>query len=119
MKSVIVVAFVIVVTAVAVFFAQPSGAHPALGKVRAYQVSCTTAAGGVSLAVGQMSSALVWINSATPVYIGGTDITSTKGMPLCTAIASCVQSSVSIDSKELRCLSSSGTVTATVLVGVI
>lgn len=91
-----------------------------LGKIRAYQVSCTTAAGGVSLSDGQtISSALIWINSATPVYVGGGDIDSTHGVPLCTNSASCLSSSLAMDVKEARCLSSSGTVTATVMAGAI
>lgn len=91
-----------------------------LAKVRAYQVSCTTTAGGVSLVdttPGGVSSLTVWINSATPVYIGGADIDATHGMPFCTTTADCPASYVSIDVKEARCLSSSGTVTATVLAG--
>ena len=89
-----------------------------LGKVRAYQVSCTTAAGGVTLSDGQpISSLFVFVNSATPVYVGGTDVDATHGMPICTATASCPSSSISFDVKDARCLSSAGTVTATVLAG--
>lgn len=89
-----------------------------LGKIRGYQVSCTTTAGGVSLTDGNPTSSLyVWINSLTPVYIGGGTVDSTHGTPFCTDTASCPTAALSIDAKEARCLSSSGTVTAIVLAG--
>jgi hypothetical protein len=89
-----------------------------LGKVRAYEVACATTAGGTSLGDGEAFSSLyVWINSATPVYIGGTNVDATHGMPFCTASASCPSAVLSMDAKLARCLSSSGTVTAIVLAG--
>ncbi len=89
-----------------------------LAKVRSYTVSCATTAGGTSLNDGEATSSMfIFVNSATPVYIGGTDIDSTHGMPVCTAAASCVSASMSLDVKTARCLSSSGTVSALVIAG--
>ena len=92
-----------------------------LAQLRGYEIGCIATAGGISLGkagdLKAVSSMMVWVNSATPVYIGGTDVTSTKGMPICTNTALCPASSISIDAKGATCLSSSGTVTASVLVG--
>jgi hypothetical protein len=92
-----------------------------LANLRAYQISCPATALGIDLRkstdLKAISSMMVWVNSTTPVYIGGGDVSSTLGMPICTDTSACPSSSVSIDAKGARCLSSSGTVTATVLVG--
>jgi hypothetical protein len=88
--------------------------------VKAYEVDCVDTGTGTSLVVPNGTGSLfVWVNSATPVYIGGADVDDSHGMPLCTATADCPASSLSLDVREARCLSSSGTVTATVIAGVI
>lgn len=127
MKTIIIVSGVVAAIESVLIFAalaigmgmvQRPAVFTSLGKVRSYQVSCATTAGGTDLSDGSpISSIFVFINSATPVYIGGTDVDSTHGMPVCTAAASCAASSLSLDVKEARCLSSSGTVTATVIAG--
>lgn len=99
---------------------RPALATP-LANPRAYQIGCLAAAGGISLKkttdLKSVSSLVIWNNSATPVYIGGSDVTSTLGMPICTDSAACPSSSVAFDGTAPFCLSSSGTKTVVVLAG--
>lgn len=114
-----VVAFVFLASQPAEALADP------LGKMYSYQVSCAATAGGTRLvpssgsAQKSLQAYKFWVNSATPVYFGGSDIDSTHGMPYCTASASCVAAMDSVDGSpnETFCLSSSGSVTVTVWAG--
>ena len=98
---------------------EPTVTDTTLTHPHAYQISCTTTAGGVSLRQStetrSVKSIFVWVNSATPVYIGGDDIDSTHGLAICTDTASCAGSSFTIDGEAPRCLSSSGSVTVVAL----
>jgi hypothetical protein len=100
----------------------PVQAYPSpLSNVRAYPISCPATAGGISLRksgeLGGVSHLTVWVNSATPVYLGGGDITSTLGFPICTNTSLCPSAFIQMDAKGATCLSSSGTVVAVVLAG--
>lgn len=104
------------------FPAEPADAYDTpLAKVHAYQLGCVASAGGISLKkstdLQNYSHLTVWNNSATPVYIGGSDITSTLGLPICTDTAACPAASISMDAAGAYCLSSSGTKTVVVLAG--
>ena len=91
-----------------------------LGLYRSYQVSCTSTPGKMCrTGYCSFQAFKFWVNSATPVFMGGSDVdTSTKGMPYCTAGASCLQSFDSIDGVPANMFcDSGGTVTVTVIAG--
>lgn len=93
------------------------GLSTSLGRVRAYQVACTTTATAISDGHSQ-SSGLIWNNSATPVFLGGSDVNATtEGFPICTDTATCLRADMPIDAKYLYCRVSSGTVAVKVLAG--
>lgn len=93
------------------------GLSTSLGRIRAYQVACTTTATAISDGHSQ-SSGLIWNNSATAVYLGGSDVnTTTTGFPICTNTASCLRADMPIDAKYLYCRVAAGSTTVTVLAG--
>lgn len=93
-----------------------------LSNVTAEQVSITTTA---ELITNDMESdkgktwrsCLIFNNSATILYVGGSDVDSTDGMPICTDSASCVKSSITVDGKDTHAIAASGTLTPTILCG--
>lgn len=88
-----------------------------LGHLRAFQVSCGTTAALLSDGL-PISSALILNNSATAVYLGGSDVdTTTHGFPICTNTAACLRPDMPLDGKRLSCIVASGSVTVTVLAG--
>jgi hypothetical protein len=91
-----------------------------LGFYRSYQVSCTSSAAKMCrTGYCSFQAFKFWVNSSTPVYMGGSDVdTSTKGMPYCTDSANCVQAMESVDGSpsSMSCVSG-GTVTVTVIAG--
>lgn len=91
-----------------------------LGFYRSYQISCTTSALAMCrTGYCNFQAFKFWVNSATPVFVGGSDVdTSTKGMPYCTDGANCVASSEPVDGSpgSLFCRSG-GAVTVTVFAG--
>lgn len=106
----------------AVLSSQPALAlADSLSILRAYQVSCATTATAIAPSDGIKSQHAwsVWNNSATPVYVGGSDVTTTtKGWPICTDTASCPSSTLSVDAVTSGfCRVGSGTVTLTVISG--
>lgn len=105
------------------FFAYDAGAlDKTLTNVAAEQISVSTTA---ELVTNDMESdkgktwrsCLIFNNSATVLYVGGSDVDSTDGMPICTDSASCVKSSITIDGKDAWVVAASGTLTPTILCG--
>lgn len=93
-----------------------------LTKVAAYQISCGTSATRLAPSTYPMdyNAFKFWVNSATTVYFGGSDVdTSTKGMPYCTNTTNCLAAFDSIDgyAREVYCRVAAGSVTVTVLAG--
>lgn len=110
----------VIVTVLMIYSDKSNALADPVGTVRVFQKSCGTTA--APLCAGQNCSyqtAKFWVNSATPVFIGGSDVdTSTKGMPYCTDTASCISAGDSADAvlPALWCKAGSS-VTVTVLVG--
>ena len=93
------------------------GLSTSLGRMRAFQVTCSTTATAITDGY-PISSALVWNNSATAVYLGGADVTTTTaGFPICTNTASCLRGDMPADAKAMYCRVAAGTVVVTVLAG--
>lgn len=92
-----------------------------LGIARSYEVACGTSATRLRPADGLSGFAAfkVWNNSATAVYLGGSDVdTSTKGYPICTT-SSCDGASLPVDGKPdvFFCRVASGSTTVKILAG--
>jgi len=88
-----------------------------LGNLRTYTVTCLTTATSIRGSQA-MSSAMIWNNSATPIFMGGADVdNSTKGMPFCTDGSACVSSSATLDVNGAFCLSTGGAATLLVMAG--
>ncbi len=87
----------------------------------AFPVACASTAGGtriVQTPAEQFSAVILWNNSVTPVFIGGTDVdTVTKGLPICTNLAVCVSSNIHIDGYGMFCKVAAGSTTITALNG--
>lgn len=93
-----------------------------LGKFRTYQITCTgTAARMIPTDDPRTFQAFkFWVNNATEVYMGGSDVTTTtKGLPYCTTAANCVAAYDSVDGNpaEFYCRTAGGSITVTVLAG--
>lgn len=91
-----------------------------LGTFRVYTFSCTTAGQQIVPSSGRKSSkaARFWNNSATPVYLGGSDVATTStGYPICTDTAVCEASGFSIDSAPVVWCRAGSTVSIVVSVG--
>ena len=89
-----------------------------LSKGTSYEIACDTTAVRLSPTT-QYSAFRFWVNSSTPVYVGGSDVnTSTAGMPYCTDTAACVLATDSIDGNpsEFWCRAGSA-VTVKVIAG--
>jgi len=84
---------------------QASAQAAPLGRIRTFNVTCTTSATPIKPPDGltSISAWSVWQNSATPVYIGGSDVTNgtTKGWPICTDTAVCPASTISFDANAV------------------
>ncbi|MCC7173491.1 MAG: hypothetical protein IT459_23810 [Planctomycetes bacterium] len=103
--------------AIAAFALLAMGLGTSLAKIRTHTVTCGTTATAITDGTGA-SSMLIWNNSATPVYLGGSDVnTTTEGFPICTDTANCLRADMPIDAKYLYCRVSAGTVTVRVLAG--
>ena len=98
-----------------------------INRARGYQISCDTTAIKMSPASGIGSpstggpgfqSFKFWNNTTTLVYVGGSDVDTTKGIPYCTTAASCPQSFDSYDGNPAGfwCYAS-GATTVTILAG--
>jgi len=107
----------ILLVAIAAFALLAMGLGSSLGRIRTHTVTCATTA--TAIADGHnASSMLIWNNTATPVYLGGSDVdTTTAGFPICTDTATCLRADMPIDAKYLYCRVSSGTVAVKVLAG--
>jgi hypothetical protein len=85
-----------------------------------FSVTCATSATPVvpSSSAG-IEDAFIWNNSAIPVYVGGSSVGTSTGIPICTDTASCVQSSIALSVVRggVYCKVSSGTVSVHVLSG--
>jgi hypothetical protein len=106
--------------------ADPAEAQSApLGKGRVWNISCGTTAATLKPptkdSLVPYKEFRVWNNSATVVYLGGSDVTqdTTKGYPICTTAASCEQAGISIAgfADSFSCRTASGTATVVVFAG--
>jgi hypothetical protein len=104
------VAFAWVVGAVAVIMlfvaALPAhGLSDPLASIRSFRFTCGTAALVIKPSAGVASAkAMRFLNlSATPVYLGGSDVTTdtTKGYPICTDTAACDGAAFPVDSNPV------------------
>lgn len=83
-----------------------------------FELAC--AASATRIGSTSMSDSFIIGNpSATAVYIGGSDVTTATGFPICTTTTTCTQSSFSADAfgGEFYCIVASGTVNTRVLEG--
>lgn len=62
-------------------------------------------------------SCLIWNNSTTTLYVGGSDVDGTDGFPICTNTSNCPDSKVTVDATSAYALSSSGNLTVKILCG--
>lgn len=110
-------------------FAYPVLADPILGGFRVYTVSCdgttkTLAPSDAVTAPNKKRSFVSfrwWVNSATPVFIGDSDVATTStGMPYCTDTASCVLATDTADGNpaNLHCKTGGSSVNVLVFGGV-
>ncbi len=104
-----------------VFSTQASALSDTLGSFRAYTFTCTTTPQRLAPSSGVKSSKAmrVWNNSATSVFLGGSDVATTStGYPICTNTTNCEMSALPIDAAPVVwCRVASGTVDVLVLAG--
>lgn len=96
----------------------PEGVPGPLGGLRAFKVSCGTSA--TPITDGKpYHSIYLWNNSATAIYLGGSDVTAstTNGMPICTASASCPKADMPADARHGFCRVAAGTQDLVALAG--
>jgi cobalamin biosynthesis protein CbiD len=62
-------------------------------------------------------SCTIWNNSATILYVGGSDVDATDGFPICTDTASCPDSKFTADATGFYVVSASGTLTPRLICG--
>jgi hypothetical protein len=89
-----------------------------LSKGTSYEITCDTTAIRMSPTT-QYSAFRFWVNSSTPVFVGGANVATTlTGMPYCTDTANCVLPTESIDAnpREFWCVAGSA-VTVKVIAG--
>ncbi len=82
--------------------------------LRTFTVTCLTSATRISDGLGDISAFTVFNGSATPAFIGGSDVdNSTKGMPVCTSAVAgaCYDNKFPVDGGGAYCLSTGGAVT--------
>jgi hypothetical protein len=113
---------ILLVIAIIVAMAIPALADPVLGSFKVYQVTCngTAAKMGPSNYSKQIVSFRWWVNSATPVFVGGSDVNTTdKGFPYCTDTASCALATDTADGppSELWCRTAGSSVIVTIFGG--
>lgn len=93
-----------------------------LGLVQSFAQTATTTAARVAPTAWlrtPMKSCLIGNASATPIYLGGSDVTSANGFPICTDTAVCTRSEINPDvlGGEVYVLTASGTQAFRVLCG--
>lgn len=96
----------------------PEGVPGPLSGLRAFRVGCTTAA--TPIADGAPYHSLtMWNNSATPVYLGASNVTAstTNGYPICTDTATCPRADMPADVRHGFCRVTAGTVYLVILAG--
>lgn len=94
-----------------------TGLSNPVGGIRTFTVTCLTTATAITDGKG-VSAFRAFNNTATPAFVGGTDVTSTtKGFPLCTDTATCPSSTLPVDGGGAYCLSTGGAVTLLVIAG--
>lgn len=110
----------------ALIFSFSALADPVLGKLRVYTITCdstvkTLAPVDTTLKLKSFVHFRWWVNSTTPVFVGGTDVDTTGGvgMPYCTDAAVCVKSNDSMDGNpfNMSCKAASA-VSVIILAGV-
>jgi hypothetical protein len=85
-----------------------------------FSVSCSTSATAVVPSTGAgIEDAFIFNSSSTPVYIGGSSVGTSTGIPVCSDTATCVGTSLAINAVRgaVYCRVSSGTVSVRVLSG--
>ena len=84
-----------------------------LGLVQSFAQTATTTATRVAPTawVRQMKSCKIGNPSATPIYLGGSDLTAANGFPVCNDTAACSSASLPADilGGEIWVITSSGT----------
>jgi hypothetical protein len=91
-----------------------------VSEVRAEILSVGTTAERVTEEIGFTTgwkSCMLWNNSATVLYVGGPDVDSTDGFPICTDTASCPDSKIVIDASAYYVVAASGTLTPNIICG--
>ncbi len=95
-----------------------TGLAAPLRGVRTFQVTCAASATRITDSLGDISAFTVFNISATPAFIGGSDVNATtKGMPVCNDSAVCYGTTFGIDGGGAYCMSSGGAVVLTVTAG--
>jgi len=89
--------------------------------IRVFQFSCGTTAAKILPTSGTRSAKAmrVWNNSTTPVYLGGSDVSSSTatGWPICTDTAACEQAAFPVDSVANVYCKAGSSVTVSVMFG--
>lgn len=92
-----------------------------LGRIQSFAFTASTTAAKVSPSawVAGMKSCMIANVSATPVYVGGSDVTTSNGFPICTDTAVCSRADINPDvlGGELWAVVSSGTVATRAICG--
>lgn len=117
-----VLAGIAVIFAAALFLATRSEAlADTLGFVRVYTFTCTTTGQKIVPSSGRTGSRSmrVWNNSATSVFLGGSDVATTlTGYPICTNTANCEAAGMTLDANPVVfCRVAAGTVDVLVFQG--
>jgi hypothetical protein len=81
-----------------------------LTSVRSVAITCADTATAIASADG-FNSVMCGNTSATVVYFGGSTVSTANGFPVCSDVATCTTSTISIDTHqgELYCRVASGT----------
>ncbi len=105
----------LVVLASVVGLSSDSEALQPLGRIRSYEVTCDTTPRRLSPTTGYVpSSAFKFVNGATQIFIGGSDVnTTTTGTPY----AASSRESLDATPREVWCVTSSGSSTVDILAG--
>lgn len=91
-----------------------------LGALQAKTTSVTTTAEKVTDELDKTTgnkSCMIWNNSATILYVGGSDVDSTHGWPICTNTSTCPAAVLSTDVREAYYVSASGTLAPIIVCG--
>lgn len=102
------------VFAVGLYFDRADALPEPLGTIQSFAQTATTTATRVAPTTWvrtPMKSCKIGNPSATPIYLGGSDLTSANGFPVCTDTAVCASAVFPVDvlGGELYVLTSSGT----------